>query len=82
MTKPEAVKDVYTNDQLVAITKELTEALRENKTIDWNVKESARAGMRRIVKRLLKKYKYPPEGEEGALNTIMLQCNKWTEENV
>ena len=82
MTKPEAVKDVYTNDQLVAITKELTEALRENKTIDWNVKESARAGMRRIVKRLLKKYKYPPEGEEDALNTIMLQCNKWTEENV
>jgi type I restriction enzyme R subunit len=82
LTKPEAVKDVYTNDQLVAITKELTEALRENKTIDWNVKESARAGMRRIVKRLLKKYKYPPEGEEDALNTIMLQCNKWTEENV
>ena len=82
MTKPEAVKDVYTNDQLVAITKELTEALQENKTIDWNVKESARAGMRRIVKRLLKKYKYPPEGEEDALNTIMLQCNKWTEENV
>ena len=32
--------------------------------------------------RLLKKYKYPPEGEEDALNTIMLQCNKWTEENV
>ena len=82
LTKPEAVKDIYTNDQLVAITKELTEALRENKTIDWNVKESARAGMRRIVKRLLKKYKYPPEGEEDALNTIMLQCNKWTEENV
>jgi type I restriction enzyme R subunit len=82
LTKPEAVKDVYTNDQLVAITKELTEALQENKTIDWNVKESARAGMRRIVKRLLKKYKYPPEGEEDALNTIMLQCNKWTEENV
>src|SRR5574344_2138522 len=82
LTKPEAVKDVYTNDQLVAITKELTEALRKNKTIDWNVKESARAGMRRIVKRLLKKYKYPPEGEEDALNTIMLQCNKWTEENV
>ncbi len=82
LTQPEAVKDFYTNDQLVAITKELTEALRENKTIDWNVKESARAGMRRIVKRLLKKYKYPPEGEEDALNTIMLQCNKWTEENV
>ena len=81
LTKPEAVKDFYSNEQLVAITKELTEALRENKTIDWNVKESARAGMRRIVKRLLKKYKYPPEGEEDALNIIMTQCNKWSENN-
>lgn len=81
LTKPEAVKDFYTNEQLVAITKELTEALRANKTIDWNVKESARAGMRRIVKRLLKRYKYPPEGEEDALNIIMTQCNRWTENN-
>lgn len=81
LTQPEVVKDFYTNEQLIAITKELTEALRANKTIDWNVKESARAGMRRIVKRLLKKYKYPPEGEEYALNTIMIQCNMWTESN-
>ena len=81
LTQPEAVKDVYTNDQLVSITKELTEALRANKTIDWNMKESARAGMRRIVKRLLKKYHYPPEGEEDALNTIMTQCNKWSDNN-
>lgn len=81
LTQPEAVKDFYTNEQLVAITKELTESLRANKTIDWNVKESARAGMRRIVKRLLKKYKYPPEGEGDALNIIMTQCNKWTDNN-
>lgn len=81
LTKPSAVKDFYSNEQLIAITKELTEALRENKTIDWNVKESARAGMRRIIKRLLKKYKYPPEGEEDALNIIMTQCNMWSENN-
>ena len=61
LTKPEAVRDFYTNEQLVAITRELTDALRCNKTIDWNLKESARAGMRRIVKRLLRKYDYPPE---------------------
>lgn len=81
LTKPEAVKDFYSNDQLLAITHELTDALRKNKTIDWNRKESARAGMRRIIKRLLKKYKYPPEGEEDALNTIMAQCNMWSENN-
>ena len=82
ITKPEAVQDFYTNDQLVAITRELTDALRTNKTIDWNMKESARAGMRRIVKRLLKKYKYPPEGQEAALETIMAQCEMWSENNV
>ena len=78
-SKPEAVRDFYTNDQLLAITHELTDALRKNKTIDWNLKESARAGMRRLVKRLLKKYKYPPEGQEDALNTIMEQCEMWSE---
>ncbi|MFI3240822.1 MAG: type I restriction endonuclease subunit R, partial [Bacteroidales bacterium] len=81
LTKPDAVKDFYDNDQLISITKELTEALRNNKTIDWNAKESARAGMRRIIKRLLKKYKYPPEGQEDALETIMKQCNMWSENN-
>ncbi len=79
LTKPEAVKDFYDNKQLVAITRELTETLRANKTIDWNEKESARAGMRRIVKRLLKKYKYPPEGQDDALEVIMRQCNMWSE---
>ena len=75
LTKPAAVKDFYSNEE----THELTEALQQNKTIDWNVKENARAGMRRIVKRLLKKYKYPPEGQEDALNIIMVQCGRWSE---
>lgn len=82
LTKPEAVEDFYTNDQLIAITRELTEALCTNKTIDWNMKESARAGMRRIIKRLLKKYNYPPEGQEMALETIMTQCEMWSENNI
>ena len=54
LTKPEAVKDFYSNEELVALTKELTETLRKNKTIDWQKKESARAKMRMIVKKLLK----------------------------
>ena len=65
---------------MVALTKELTEQLRKNRTIDWNKKESARAKMRVLVKRLLKKYKYPPEGQEQALNTVMAQCNKWADD--
>ena len=79
LTKPEAVKDFYDNDQLVAITRELTEMLRANKTVDWQKKETARAKMRSMVKRLLKKYKYPPEGQAEALETVISQCEMWTD---
>jgi len=79
LTKPEAVKDFYSNEDLVALTKELTETLRKNKTIDRQKKESARAKMRMIVKKLLKKYKYPPEGQEDALKTVISQCELWTD---
>ena len=79
LTKPEAVKDFYSNEDLVALTKELAETLRKNKTIDWQKKESARAKMRMIVKKLLKKYKYPPEGHEDALKTVISQCELWTD---
>ena len=58
----ESVQDVYTNEHLIAITRELTDALRTNKTIDWTMKESAHAGMRRIVKRLLKKVQISARG--------------------
>jgi type I restriction enzyme R subunit len=79
LTKPEAVKDFYQNDELVAITKELTDMLRKNRTIDWQKKETARAAMRSMVKRLLKKYHYPPEGMEDALKIVISQCEMWTE---
>lgn len=79
LTKPEAVKDFYSNDQLVAITRELTDMLRRSKTVDWQKRSSARAKMRMMVKRLLKKYKYPPDGQEEALKTVMSQCEMWTD---
>ncbi|MBR1435900.1 MAG: type I restriction endonuclease subunit R [Bacteroidales bacterium] len=79
LTRPQAIKDFYSNDQLVKLTKELTEELRKNRTIDWQKKESARAGMRSKVKRLLKKYKYPPEEEQSALETVINQCEQWAD---
>lgn len=79
LTRPEAVKDFYQNDELVAMTHELADMLRKNRTIDWQKKESARAGMRRMVKKLLKKYKYPPEGMEDAIATVIGQCEMWTD---
>ena len=79
LTKPEAVKDVYENRELVALAHELTDMLRKSRTIDWQKKESARAGMRRMIKKLLKKYKYPPEGVEDAVATVIGQCEMWTD---
>lgn len=79
LTKPEAVKDFYSNEELIALTKELAETLRKNKTIDWQKKESARAKMRMLIKKLLKKHKYPPEGQEYALKTVISQCELWTD---
>lgn len=79
LTKPQAIKDFYENDELIAITKELAETLRNNKTIDWQKRESARAKMRMLIKKLLKKHKYPPEGMEDAVQTVMTQCELWTD---
>jgi type I restriction enzyme R subunit len=79
LTRPQAVKDFYTNDELVALTKDLADMLRRNRVIDWNRREAERANMRRLVKRLLKQYKYPPEDAEDAMNTVLKQCEQWAE---
>ncbi len=79
LTKPEHIKDFYQNDKLIALTKELTEMLRKNRTIDWQKKETARAQMRKMVKRLLKKHKYPPEDYDMAIDTVISQCELWTD---
>lgn len=81
LTKPQAIKDFYENEELIAITKELADTLRKNRTIDWQKRESARAKMRMMIKKLLKKHKYPPEGMEDAVQTVMTQCELWTDNN-
>ena len=81
LSSPEGIRDAYSDEEFIALTKELTEQLRKNRTIDWNRKETSRAKMRVLVKRLLKKYKYPPEGQEKALEVVMAQCNKWADDD-
>ena len=79
LTKPQAIKDFYDNEELIAITKELADTLRKNRTIDWQKRDSARAKMRMLIKKLLKKHKYPPEGMEDAVQIVMTQCELWTD---
>ena len=82
LTKPENIKDFYQNNELIDLTRELTEMLRKNRTIDWQKKETARASMRKMVKHLLKKYKYPPEDYNTAISTVISQCEMWTDNMV
>ena len=82
LTKPQAIKDFYENEELIAITKELAETLRNNRTIDWQKRDSARAKMRMMIKKLLKKHRYPPEGMEDAVQTVMTQCELWADNEI
>ena len=79
LTKPQAIKDIYKHEALIALTKELADMLRRNHTIDWQKRESARAKMRIMIKKLLKKHKYPPERREYATNFVIEQCELWAD---
>ena len=79
LTKPQAVKDFYENEELIAITKELADKLRQNRTIDWQKRDSARAKMRMMIRKLLKDHRYPPEGMDDAVTTVMSQCELWAD---
>ena len=75
-----AVK-ILGDETLRTIARELVETVRRNVTIDWAVKESVRARLRTVVKRLLRKYGYPPDKQEKAVQTILEQaevlCQDW-----
>jgi type I restriction enzyme, R subunit len=62
------------NEQLRLIAHELLEQVRKNATVDWHKKESARARMRILVKRILKKYGYPPDLSSEAVQTVLEQA--------
>jgi type I restriction enzyme R subunit len=68
------------DETLKKIAQELTQSLRENLTVDWSERESVRAGLRLMVKRILKKYKYPPDQEKAAVNLVLEQVEALGEE--
>ena len=80
LTKPENIKDFYRNNELIDLTRELTEMRRKNRTIDWQKKETARASMRKMVKHLLKKYKYPLRitTQQSARLSASVRCGQIT----
>ena len=76
LTADDIVKEFMEDETLKKIAKELTRAIQRNISIDWSVRKSAQAGMRKIIKRLLKYYDYPPEQAKKALETVMRQAEK------
>lgn len=65
---------VLGDDTLKDIARELAQSVRENATIDWTLKENVRARLRVMVRRILKKYGYPPDMQEKATQTVLEQA--------
>ena len=74
ISKPENIKDFYTDEQLIKFTQELTQTISKEMTSDWMMRESGRANMRRTVKRLLAKYKYPNDYRENVIDLLVEQA--------
>lgn len=68
-----AVKEL-TDETLKKIAQELTDNLRRNITVDWSQRESVRANLRLMVKRILRKYKYPPDSADAAIDLVLQQA--------
>ena len=76
--EPNVLKEMQ-DDVLIKLAHELTETVRKNRTVDWEKKESARAFMRREIKRLLRKYHYPPEKADNAVQIVVKQAELMSE---
>jgi type I restriction enzyme R subunit len=68
------------NDTLRTIAKDLLESVRNNTTIDWTIKESVQATLRRNIRRILRKYGYPPDLQEKAVDTVIKQAKLLAED--
>jgi type I restriction enzyme R subunit len=78
-TNDSAVK-VLGDDALRTIARELVATVRANVTIDWTVRENVRAQLRVLVKRILRKYGYPPDKQEKATQTVLEQSEVLSQE--
>jgi len=72
-TNESAVRELA-DETLKKIAHELTENLRQNLTVDWSERESVRAKLRLMVKRILRKYKYPPDLQDAAVELVLQQA--------
>ncbi len=81
LSQNESATQVLGDQQLAIIARELVEKIKQNVSIDWTIKETVRAKMRVLVKKILRKYGYPPNRQEAATTTVLEQsevlCADW-----
>jgi len=70
----DSARDLMQQDKLRELAVVLTETIRQNATIDWTIKESVKAKLRVSIKRLLRKYGYPPDMQKLATDTVLKQA--------
>ena len=80
LSKNKSAKDFMGDEKLQIIAREIAVKLRNNITVDWSVRESVRSRLRVIIKSLLKRYKYPPDGEDEAIQMVLMQAEHVTSE--
>ena len=70
----DGVKEIMGDDQLMIIARELVENIRKSVKIDWTMRENVQAEMRVKVKKILRKYGYPPDKQQKATDTVIEQA--------
>ena len=76
----DSAKELMGKEKLRELAVVLTETIRKNASIDWTIKENVRAKMKVAVKRMLRKYGYPPDMQALATETVLKQAEKIAEE--
>lgn len=74
LARNDSARELMSEAVLAALAKEITEKLRRSVSIDWKYKDSVHAEMRLLVKRALKRYKYPPDAEAAAIDFVLQQA--------
>ena len=82
LAQNESAQELMGEEVLVEMAREVAKKLRENLTVDWAVRESVRARLRILIRQLLRKYKYPPDQQPGAVNLVLTQAERLSEEMV
>ena len=80
LSNNKSAEELMGEEVLLQIAREIAEKLRKSITVDWSVRESVRARLRLLVKSLLRKYKYPPDQQDEAVELVLSQAEVISEE--